>query len=84
MKNRKATTDDYQIGGMSHGRILRGYVRTRVIRFGNFGDGVGTANMTKLALLHWLGYPLSYLSLRFEPHYIRLRRAIARLRGQDR
>jgi len=83
MKDCKTTTRNFQIRGMEQGRIMRGYARTRIIRFGNFGDGVGVGNMAKLALLHWAGYPVSWLSLRFEPLYIRLRRRIARLRGQN-
>ena len=80
MKPQKVTTKNYQISGMEHGRIMRGYMRTRVIRFGNFGDGVGAGNMLKLAVLHRLGYPIAYLSLRFEPYYIRLRQQMARIR----
>ncbi len=80
MKQRKTTTGNFQISGMEQGRIMRGYMRTRMIRFGNFGDGVGAGNMLKLALLHWVGYPIAWLSLRFEPFYIRLRRRLARLR----
>lgn len=80
MKEPKVTTDNYQISGMEHGRVIRGYVRTRIIRFGNFGDGVGAGNMTKLAVLHKFGYPVAWLSLRFEPHYIRLRQRLARIK----
>ncbi len=79
MKKQKTTTANYQIAGMEQSRIVRGYVRTRIIRFGNFGDGVGTANMVKLTVLHKVGYPIAYLSLRFEPFYIRLRQRLARL-----
>ena len=82
MKPRKVTTKNYQISGMEHGRIMRGYMRTRIIRFGNFGDGVGAGNMLKLAVLHYFGHAIAWASLRFEPHYIRLRQRLARIRSR--
>lgn len=68
----KITTKNYDVQGMSAGRLLRQYLSGKLRPLWGFDHGLKFTHVMALMARHYLGYPMAYLSTRFEPQWRKL------------
>ncbi len=67
-------TDNYDLQGMSVGRLFRQYLSGKMRPLWGFANGLKLTHLVALMMRHYLGYPMAYLSTRFEPQWRRMLR----------
>lgn len=68
----KLRTKNYDAAGMTVGRVLRQHVLGKTRPLWNFGYELRVNHILALALRHYLGYPIAYLTTRFHPQWQRV------------
>lgn len=77
----KLRTNNYDVTGMTAGRLLRQYLSGKMRPFGDFCQNVRFTHVIALCARHYFGYPMAYLSTRFEPQW---RKVLFRWRQSQR
>lgn len=78
----KIRTHRYDIAGMGIGRTARRALLDRMTPYWSCAEGLRLSKLLALALRHWLGRPLAWLTLRYEPCWLRLIARWRRLRAR--
>ena len=73
----KLRTKNFDVEGMSSGRVLRQHLLSKVRPFWCFSNGLQMKHILALMTRHYLGYPIAYLTTRYEPQW---RKALFRWR----
>jgi hypothetical protein len=68
----KTANRRYEVTGMQTGRTLRRVLIGKVTPYWSCSEGLHLSKLAVLALRHRLGYPLAWLTLRYEPYWLRL------------
>lgn len=79
----KALKDNGEMTGLESARLLRQYALWKPFRFGWIADEPGWGTLMSLWLRHRLGYWSSYMALRYEKPWTRLRSFTARIRNRQ-
>ena len=61
----KLRTKNHDVQGMSVARLLRRYLGGRVRPLWSFGGGLELRHILSLSTRHYLGYPIAYLTTRY-------------------
>lgn len=65
----KASTKNFDVQGMTAGRVFRQYLSGKLRPLWGFNHGLKFTHIVSLMTRHYLGYPMAYLSTRFEPQW---------------
>lgn len=65
----KVRTKNFDVEGMSSGRLFRQHLFSKMRPFWCFSDGLETKHIVALMTRHYLGYPIAYLTTRYEPQW---------------
>lgn len=76
----KLINKNYDVTGMSSGRMLRQHLFSKVRPLWCFSDELEVKHLVALATRHYLGYPIAYLTTRFNPQWQRTLAAWRRIR----
>ena len=76
----KLVKKNYDVAGMSSGRVLGQHLYSKVRPLWCFSDGLEVKHIVALAARHYLGYPVAYLTTRFNPQWQRILAGWRRLR----
>lgn len=76
----KLVRKNYDVEGMSSGRIFGQHLYSKVRPMWCFSDELELKHIVALAARHYLGYPIAYLTTRFNPQWQRLLAGWRRLR----
>lgn len=74
----------YDAGGMSSGRMLRQQIYSKLRPLWCFSDELKVKHILALAVRQYLGYPITYLTLRFNPQWQKALNGWRRLRPPPR
>lgn len=74
--------NNYDIQGNELSRVIRTYVRSRIIPLGYFGSGPGVRCIVVLGILHYFSRPVFWLLVRREEQVRGLYRKIKKIAGK--
>jgi hypothetical protein len=76
----KLVKNNYDVKDMSCGRVLRQHLFGKVRPLWCFSDELEVKHIVALAARHYMGYPVAYLTTRFNPQWQRVLAGWRRLR----
>ena len=80
----KVSTRNYDVEGMTTGRVLRQHLSSKVRPFWCFSNGLEFNHILALMIRHYFGYPIAYLTTRYEPQWQKVLFQWRRLHNVDK
>lgn len=68
----KPCTKRFDVAGMEVGRIARRVLWGKITPYWSCADGLQLSQLLTLAVRHGFGRPIAWLTLRYEPYWMRL------------
>jgi hypothetical protein len=78
----KTCTRRFDVAGMEVGRITRRVLMGKITPYWSCAEGLHLSKLMTLTLRHWFGRPIAWLTLRYEPYWLRLLSLWRRLRAR--